>query len=86
MHHPFKLIGVTSVKALGASVIFTMLAFSPALADPIGTPNGGVGNGNGNGNEIHAAPGPLLGAGIPGLAIGIGYGVYWLARRRQNRS
>ena len=27
------------------------------------------------------APVPLLGAGIPGLAIG--FGVYWLIRRRQ---
>jgi hypothetical protein len=30
------------------------------------------------------APGPVLGAGLPGLAIiGIGYGVYWLRKRRR---
>jgi hypothetical protein len=30
------------------------------------------------------APAPLLGAGLPGLAIGIGYGAYLLVRRRRN--
>ncbi|WP_426611271.1 hypothetical protein [Bradyrhizobium sp. McL0616] len=30
------------------------------------------------------APAPLLGAGIPGLAIGIGYGAYLIARRRRS--
>jgi hypothetical protein len=31
----------------------------------------------------HGAPGPVLGAGLPGLAIGIGYGIYWLRKRRR---
>jgi LPXTG-motif cell wall-anchored protein len=29
----------------------------------------------------HAAPGPVLGAGLPVLAAG--YGLYWLLRRRK---
>ena len=29
---------------------------------------------------VHGAPGPIAGAGLPVLAIG--YGVYWLVRRR----
>jgi hypothetical protein len=37
-------------------------------------------NSNGNGN-VHGAPGPLVGAGLPVLAVG--YGVYWLIRRRR---
>jgi hypothetical protein len=37
-------------------------------------------NGNGNGNA-HGAPGPIAGAGLPILAVG--YGVYWLIRRRR---
>jgi hypothetical protein len=40
----------------------------------------GNGNGNGNGNA-HGAPGPIAGAGLPILAVG--YGVYWLIRRRR---
>ena len=31
---------------------------------------------------IHGAPGPIAGAGLPVLAVG--YGVYWLIRRRRN--
>jgi len=60
-----------------------MLSPSLALADP-GNGNGGVGNGKGNGNEkheYHGAPGPIIGAGLPVLAIG--YGVYWLVKRRR---
>ena len=39
-----------------------------------------VSNCNGNGN-IHGAPGPIAGAGLPILAVG--YGVYWLIKRRR---
>jgi hypothetical protein len=38
-----------------------------------------VGNGCAKG-----APAPLIGAGLPALAIGIGYGAYLLVRRRRN--
>jgi hypothetical protein len=30
---------------------------------------------------VHAAPGPIAGAGLPFLAVG--YGVYWLIKRRR---
>jgi hypothetical protein len=36
----------------------------------------------GNGCPL-SAPAPLIGAGLPGIAIGIGYGAYLLARRRR---
>lgn len=32
----------------------------------------------------HGAPGPIAGAGLPGLAVG--FGVYWLVRRRRKSS
>ncbi len=33
------------------------------------------------GHRVSGAPGPVAGAGLPVLAIG--YGVYWLAKRRR---
>jgi hypothetical protein len=32
----------------------------------------------------HSAPGPIVGASLPVLAVG--FGVYWLVRRRRNSS
>jgi hypothetical protein len=32
---------------------------------------------------VHAAPGPIVGAGLPALAVG--YGFYWLIKRRRRR-
>jgi hypothetical protein len=36
-----------------------------------------------HGLHFHSAPGPIVGAGLPFLAVG--YGVYWLVRRRRKR-
>lgn len=35
----------------------------------------------GNGAGIHGVPGPIAGAGLPVLAVGFGF--YWLVRRRR---
>jgi hypothetical protein len=35
----------------------------------------------GDRGNVHGAPGPIAGAGLPILAVG--YGVYWLVRRRR---
>src|SRR5262249_45633268 len=42
---------------------------------------GNANNGGSSGGHYHAAPGPIAGAGLPVLAIG--YGVYWLVKRRR---
>jgi opacity protein-like surface antigen len=68
------------MKAILAAVVLTMALLSPAFA---GDGQGQNGQGQ-NGNGLRGAPVPLMGAGLPGLAIGIGYGVYWLVRRRRN--
>jgi hypothetical protein len=47
-------------------------------------------NCDGNCNEgnggYRGAPGPVIGAGLPALAFGIGYGVYWLRKRRRRNT
>jgi hypothetical protein len=60
------------------------------LTAAIGAPAGyvayqlhqGSGPTKGNGGGAHGVPGPLAGAGLPFIAVG--YGVYWLVRRRRN--
>ena len=69
--------GLLPALALGSALA---LAPQPSFA------NCGLGNDNGRGEgcEVKGAPAPLLGFGLPGLAVGISYGAYLLARRRRN--
>ena len=48
-----------------------------------GNNNNQGGNNNNQGGNYYGAPGPVVGAGLPALAIGVGYGVYWLRKRRR---
>ncbi len=59
---------------------FALIA-SPALAKEHENP--GNGNGNGGGRDVRGAPAPIIGgaASLPVLAVG--YGVYWLVKRRR---
>jgi hypothetical protein len=73
-------------KLIVASAFLAALCI-PALADPDSGNKYGWDNPNnphysGNGSDAHGVPGPLVGAGLPFLAVG--YGVYWLVRRRRN--
>jgi hypothetical protein len=76
-------------KLIMASAFLAALCL-PALACGPGNPNcgnqGGQGDqGNqGGGGSTHAVPGPLVGAGLPFLAVG--YGAYWLVRRYRRKS
>jgi hypothetical protein len=60
-----------------------------ALAAALGfTPQPSFANCGHNGKDVgngcaKGAPAPLIGAGLPGLAAGLGYGAYLLARRRR---
>jgi hypothetical protein len=65
-----------------AALVFALMAVtSPALAKEHENP--GNGNGNGGGRDVRGAPAPLIGgaASLPVLAVG--YGVYWLVKRRR---
>jgi hypothetical protein len=81
------------MKTILTLVVLTLGLSSPAFSQ--NGQNGQNGNGqngqNGNGqngqdrdHDPRGAPAPLIGAGISGVAVGIGYGVYWLVRRRRN--
>ena len=63
----------------------TLSAAALAFALMIFTPPALACNGNGNcanaPGHTRGAPGPIAGAGLPILAIG--YGVYWLVKRRR---
>lgn len=66
-----------SLAFVAAFIAFSILAASAAMAlgkydpDDFRPP------------DVHGAPGPLMGAGLPVLAVG--YGVYWLATRRRKK-
>ena len=69
-----------SAKIAFSVALMTMAAQFPlgmvALADDHGHDRGDRGD-----HHFHGAPGPIAGAGLPVLAVG--YGVYWLVRRRR---
>jgi hypothetical protein len=66
------------MKVVVAAAILSIVFGLPALAD---RDDRGENRGENRGHEMHGAPGPIAGAGLPVLAIG--YGVYWLIKRRR---
>ena len=73
------------MKGILTSVVLAIGLLSPAFAQNGQGQNGQQGQNGGGG--ISGAPGPLAGAGLPILAgVGIGYGIYWIVRRRRNTS
>jgi hypothetical protein len=80
--HSF-LLGESMHKICTAIVASTIL-ISPAFANDEGRwvdHDRGRWGDHDRGHQFHGAPGPIAGAGLPVLAVG--YGVYWLVRRRR---
>jgi hypothetical protein len=68
--------------ALAGALVFGIPNFAKAGNNQGGNSQGGNSQGgNSQGGAIRGAPGPVAGAGIPFLVIG--YGVYWLIKRRR---
>jgi hypothetical protein len=78
----------TNLIGLSFAAAVSMLALAPVPASALCI-LGFIGNtcgsppptGGGSGGGTHPVPGPLAGAGLPFIAVG--YGVYWLIRRRR---
>ena len=64
--------------------ILTLVVLTLGLSSPAFAQNGNGQNGQDRDHDPRGAPAPLIGAGISGFAVGMGYGVYWLVRRRRN--
>ena len=58
-----------------------MVFGTPNLANAQSNQQNGNNGNNGNNGHVSGAPGPIAGAGLPVLAVG--YGVYWLIKRRR---
>jgi hypothetical protein len=76
IERPGELIMKIGFRILPAIALAAALVLVPrvSLADHCG---------NGDPHCL-SSPAPLIGAGLPGIAIAIGYGAYLLVRRRRN--
>ena len=63
------------------ALVFVLTLMQPASAGGQNNNGGNGQNNNGGNGQNRPAPAPLIGASLPGLAIG--YGVYWLIQRRR---
>jgi len=70
------------VKIASSILSAAALAFALTMVSPPALACNGNGNcSNAPGPTVHGARGPIAGAGLPLIAVG--YGVYWLVKRRR---
>jgi hypothetical protein len=62
-------------------VLMTLAAQFPFAMSALADDHGWGDRDHHGDHGVHGAPGPIAGAGLPFLAVG--YGVYWLIRRRR---
>jgi hypothetical protein len=67
------------MKSILTAVIASTILISPAF-----TQNNQGGNNNNQGGGYRGAPGPIVGAGLPVLAVG--FGIFWLVRRYRRKA
>lgn len=70
---------IASATSSAVALAFTLIISAPPALACDG--NGKCENAPGQVKKYDGAPGPIAGAGLPMLAIG--YGVYWLVKRRR---
>ena len=74
-----------SVKlTLAAALLTALVGFAVPASACNGNGNCDNAPGHNKGGGVSPVPGPLVGAGLPVLAVG--YGAYWLVRRYRRKS
>jgi len=76
-----SILKVTLVLLATSGVATTGYVFYSSVLSPDNWVYQGGGATNWKDGGVHGAPGPIAGAGLPFLAVG--YGVYWLIKRRR---
>ena len=77
----FSTLKVLLVLLATSGVATAGYVFNNASLSPFDWIFQGGSPGNWKNGGVHGAPGPIVGAGLPLIAVG--YGVYWLVKRRR---
>ncbi len=70
------------IKVFAWAGAVMLMATAPSFAMGWWIPGHGGDNGGGKPPQSHSAPGPVIGIGLPALAIAGGYALYMIRRRK----